>query len=189
MSPHRLLSAALLGTLFVPSHARAQAPAGNAQYITTAESGAPAAIAGKAAIVKIDPKGTLTTVRAGTNGFTCFVGVPGDPDAPFCGDANAITWIVSAASGKPKPTNTAPGIAYMAQGGVHYETAAGEIVMEPRPGTTKVDEPPHWMLMWAFEAGASGLPTTPNPAGVYIMFAGTPYAHLMVYQNPNHMAK
>jgi hypothetical protein len=45
------------------------------------------------------------------------------------------------------------------------------------------------MLMWAFDPAASGLPTKENPAGVYIMFAGTPYAHLMIYQNPNTMAK
>jgi hypothetical protein len=50
-----------------------------------------------------------------------------------------------------------------------------------------VKEPPHWMLMWGFDAATTGLPTKENPSGVYIMFAGTPYAHLMVYQNPNQM--
>jgi hypothetical protein len=28
------------------------------------------------------------------------------------------------------------------------------------------------------------LPTRPNPGGTYIMLAGTPYAHLIVYQDP-----
>jgi hypothetical protein len=27
----------------------------------------------------------------------------------------------------------------------------------------------------------------PNPGGAYVMFDGTPYAHLMVYQDPNKL--
>jgi hypothetical protein len=50
-----------------------------------------------------------------------------------------------------------------------------------------VKEPPHWMVMWPFDAAATKLPTQPNPSGVYIMFDGTPYAHLMVYQDPQKM--
>jgi len=187
----RLLSMCCTGlvvALAVPTRAHAQAAA-DAAYIKTAESGAPADIGSKAAIVKIDAKGAVTTVRTGTNGFSCFVGVPGDPDAPFCGDQNALAWIVSAASGAPKPSNTAPGIAYMAQGGIHHETATRDIMMMPGKDTHPVKEPPHWMLMWAFDPAASGLPTKENAAGVYIMFSGTPYAHLMIYQNPNSLAK
>ncbi len=75
----------------------------------------------------------------------------------------------------------------MMQGGVHYETPAGDIVMEKGANTKDVKEPPHWMLMWPIDPAASGLPTKPNPSGVYVMFAGTPYAHLMIYQNPAAM--
>jgi hypothetical protein len=181
-----LVTALLLPAL---SHAQAAATPPDAAYIKAAEAGAPAEIATKAAIAKLDAKGAVAIVRAGTNGFTCIVGVPGDPDAPFCADQNAFTWIVSAASGQAKPANTAPGIAYMAQGGTHHETATRDVMMMPGPTTHPVREPPHWMLMWPFEAAASGLPTKENASGVYIMFAGTPYAHLMVYQNPNQMAK
>jgi hypothetical protein len=31
------------------------------------------------------------------------------------------------------------------------------------------------------------LPAAPNPAGAYVMFDGTPYAHVMVYQDPRRM--
>jgi hypothetical protein len=41
--------------------------------------------------------------------------------------------------------------------------------------------------MWPFNAAASTLPTAPNPSGVYIMFEGSPNAHLMVYQDPKKM--
>src|ERR1700719_1431577 len=111
MHIHRLLCTALLGSVFAPSHARAQGAMGDAQYIKIAESGAPANIASRAAITRLDAKGNATTVRTGTNGFTCVVGVPGDAEAPFCADQNGYTWIVSAASGQPKPTNSAPRIA------------------------------------------------------------------------------
>lgn len=88
---------------------------------------------------------------------------------------------------QPKPTNTAPGIAYMAKGGIHYETATGAVVMDKSATTKDVAEPPHWMLMWAFDPATVGLPDRPNAAGVYVMFAGTPYAHLMIYQDPNKL--
>jgi len=159
----------------------------DAQFTAAAEAGAPAAISSKAAIVRIDAaKKTTVQVRPGTNGFTCSL-IPDESKAPFCGDANAWTWFAGAFTGQPKPMNTGPGISYMAQGGIHYETATGDITMESGPGTKSVGEPPHWMLMWPFDAAATGIPTKPNPAGVYIMFAGTPYAHLMVYQNPAAM--
>ncbi|HXQ28357.1 MAG TPA: hypothetical protein VN848_03730 [Gemmatimonadales bacterium] len=174
---------------FTPSLSHAQAAMADADFVKAAESGASADIASKAAIVRLDAKGATTVVRAGTNGFTCTVGVPGDPTAPFCADANAWTWLVSAVTGQPKPTNSAPGIAYMAQGGVHYESATRDVVMMPNATTHPVKEPPHWMLMWAFDPATSGLPTKENASGVYIMFAGTPYAHLMIYQNPTQMAK
>ena len=188
MRPHPALCTAIV-IAFAPAVGRPQAAVTDADYIRTAAAGAPTDIANKAAIAKIDAKGVVTSVRAGTNGFTCTVGVPGDPKAPFCADANAWAWVVSAATNQPKPTNTAPGIAYMAQGGTHFETTTHDIVMMPGPNTHPVQEPPHWMLMWAFDPATSGLPTKENAGGVYIMFAGTPYAHLMIYQNPNQLAK
>ena len=83
------------------------------------------------------------------------------------------------------PTNTVPGIAYMARGGSHLEKN-GKVVMAGE-GAKVVKEPPHWMVMWPFDPAASHLPTVPNPSGVYIMFEGSPYAHLMIYQDPNRM--
>jgi hypothetical protein len=187
MQVHRTLCAALVSGLLLPSVGRAQGGMSNAQFIKLAESGAPADIAAKAAIVRMDAKTkTGAELRAGTNGFTCSV-VPDESYAPFCGDKNAWAWFAAAFTGQPKPTNTEPGISYMMQGGVHYENANGDIVMEKTASTKDVKEPPHWMLMWPIDPAASGLPAKPNAAGVYVMFAGTPYAHLMVYQNPGAM--
>ena len=73
----------------------------------------------------------------------------------------------------------------MARGVSHFEKG-GQVVMKG-DGAKTVKELPQWMIMWPFEASATKLPTTPNPSGVYIMFNGTPYAYLMVYQNPLKM--
>ena len=157
----------------------------DAAYTRAAEAGAPRAISSKATIARIESNGKTTNLREGTNGFTCML-LP-DDHAPACGDQNATAWLTAAFSKQPKPPNTEPGVAYMMRGGTHFETPDGKIVMEKSANTRTVKEPPHWMLLWPVDPAASGLPTRPNPMGVYVMFAGTPYAHLMVYQNPAKM--
>ncbi len=186
--PHkRILWCGLLAGLFVPAPGSAQGGMSDAQFTRLAESAAPATISTHAAIARIDPKQkTVTQLRAGSNAFTCSV-IPDGTDAPYCGDKNGWAWFAAAFTGQPKPPNTEPGIAYMMQGGIHYETATGDIVMAKGPNTKDVKEPPHWMLTWPIDAATSGLPTRPNASGVYVMFAGSPYAHLMVYQNPATM--
>jgi len=40
------------------------------------------------------------------------------------------------------------------------------------------------MIMWPFDPATTGLSTTPKKTGSWIMWSGTPYAHLMVNQVP-----
>jgi len=139
MSCNHALCSALFGAL-LPSLGCAQGGTSNAQFIKLAESGAPPAISAKAAIARIDPqKKTVTELRAGSNGFTCSV-LPDGTDAPYCGDKHAWAWFAAAFTGQPKPPNTEPGVSYMMQGGVHYETANGDIVMEKAANTKDVKE-------------------------------------------------
>ena len=168
----------------LPFVALAQIPPG---FARKAQTGAPAAISANATIAHIDVAGkAVHIVHQGTNGFTCSL-IPDGSDAPVCADAQGWQWIVDAFTGKPKPTNTAAGIAYMAAGGTHYETPDGQTVMAPGANTKNVPEPPHWMVLAAVDPATSGLPTKANPGGAYVMFAGTPYAHLMIYQDPKKM--
>jgi hypothetical protein len=152
--------------------------------IKLALSAAPPHIAKDATVMLPGPDGAMVEAKKGTNGFTCIPTVNGreTPD-PMCMDAAVGQWVDSLIHKAPKPTNTVPGISYMGRGGYHWEKD-GAILMEEAPGATLVKEPPHWMMMWPFDAKATGLPTMPNPAGVYVMFDGTPYAHLMVEQDP-----
>lgn len=149
-------------------------------------SAAPAHIAKDAGIMIYGADGKLTETKKSANGFTCIPTVMHLPHPdPMCMDAAAQQWMADRRSHAPKPTNTVPGIAYMARGGAHYEKD-GKIVMSG-DGAKLVKEPPHWMLMWPFDAETTQLPTAPNPSGVYIMFDDSPYAHLMLYQDPRKM--
>lgn len=175
---------AAIAALVLPTTLAAQAA--EIEFINAARAGAPAHISDAAAIARMEPNGRVTMVREGTNGFTCFI-IPDGSNAPTCADAGGLGMLKAAFSQTPPPPMTAPGIAYMAKGGMHLETPEGEIAMAPSATTKQVSEPPHWMLMWPVSAAASGLPTRPNPGGVYVMFDGTPYAHLMIYQDPKLM--
>ncbi len=79
-----------------------------------------------------------------------------------------------------KPANTAPGLIYMLEG--------GSDISATDPFATKTDHyissPPHFMIMWPYDPKTSGFGTTPKKTGSWIMWAGTPYAHLMVNQTP-----
>jgi hypothetical protein len=156
------------------------------EQIKLALSAASSHITKDASVMIYGADGTLTEARKGTNGFICVPTVMNLPAPdPMCGDAAAYQWLTDVMHHAPKPTNTVPGIAYMARGGSHFEKS-GQVVMSG-DGAKAVKEPPHWMIMWPFESATTKLPTAPNPSGVYIMFDGTPYAHLMVYQDPLRM--
>lgn len=149
-------------------------------------SAAPARISKDAGVMIYGADGKLTEAKKGTNGFTCIPTVMNLPvPDPICMDAASNQWMTDVMNNAPKPSNTVPGIAYMARGGSHFEKN-GKVVMAGE-GAKVVKEPPHWMVMWPFDPAASQLPTVPNPSGVYIMFEGSPYAHLMIYQDPNKM--
>jgi hypothetical protein len=195
---HRIGTPALaVVALAFATAARAQMehPAGmsHQQTVEAAMAGGPASVSRNATIGWVDSTATFHQMQAGTNGFTCFISRPDPIAGPVCGDSSGIAFLMAMFKGQPAPpAMSAPGIVYMARGGSHYEDAQGNILMEHdlhhSPGSKRVMEPPHWMLMWHYDAATSGLPVKENGSGVYIMFAGTPYAHVMVYQDPNKMA-
>lgn len=159
------------------------------EQIKLAQSAAPPSISNDATIMVIGEDGKMVEAKKGTNGFTCLPDIDGQevPD-PICADQAAMQWANDLMSGTPKPTNTVPGVAYMAKGGWHWEKD-GKIIMDKNEkGAKRLKEPPHWMILWAFDSKASGLPSNHHSKfGTYVMFDGTPYAHLMIYQNPNNL--
>jgi hypothetical protein len=151
--------------------------------IKSALAAAPADIAKGAAVIAPGPDGKMVEIKSGTNGFTC---LPDQPQTPgkdaMCLDPQAMIWAQSWMAHDPAPKNVAPGIAYMLTGG--SDVSATDPWAMPGPGHTFVESPPHWIVPWAFDARTSGLSSTPQKHGTWIMFAGTPYAHLMINQVP-----
>ncbi|HZS11946.1 MAG TPA: hypothetical protein VFA38_06830 [Nitrospirales bacterium] len=156
--------------------------------IKLALSAAPEHIAKGAGVLLPGPDGKLQEVKKSENGFNCIPTI--DPDVPtpdpMCFDAAVGQWLESVMANAEKPANTVPGVAYMARGGWHWEKD-GKILMKKEAGAKAVKEPPHWMIIWPFSTADSKLPAMPNASGAYIMFDGTPYAHLMIYQDPKKM--
>ena len=152
----------------------------NEAKIKRALSAAPPAVAKAAKVVDIDDQGKMTVLRQGTNGFTCFPGHPGVVgDVAICADQPTMQWIGDFMAHKPKPTNAEPGVAYMLAGGSDWSAT------DPfATSGTPIQEPAHWMLMWPLDPKTSGLPTTPKQTGTWIMYAETPWAHLMIDQRP-----
>lgn len=182
------LLAVPLTALQAQSRPAAQSREAEAEFVKAAEAGAPEWISAQAAIARLEPSGATAIVRPGSNGFTCTL-MPDESHSPACGNAQGFKWLVAAKALKPAPPAGGTGVVYMAKGSTHFETPDGEIVMAPTAQTKSVREPPHWMLLIPLDAAATGIPTRPNAGGAYIMYAGTPYAHLMIYQDPKMLKK
>jgi hypothetical protein len=148
--------------------------------IARAISAGPADVVKAARIVDADAQGKMVVLREGNNGFTCMPGnleVVGEP--PMCVDAASMQWFGDAKAHKLNPTNTVPGITYMLAGATQRSDS------DPQDMTSiPIEVGPHWMIMWPFDPKTTGLPTTHKPTGAYIMWAGSPYAHLHIMGRP-----
>ena len=182
-----LVGLALLGAaglLQLPSVVAGSRPAGTDDATQTkiarAMSAGPDDIARSARIIDTNANGNTVVLREGSNGFTC---MPGNPNVieepPMCVDAASLQWFADAKAHNPKPTNTIPGITYMLAGATQRSDS------DPNDKTSPaIHVGPHWMIMWPFDPKTTGLPTTHRDQGAYIMWAGSPYAHLHVMGRP-----
>ncbi len=146
------------------------------EKIARAMSAGPDDIARSARIIDTDAKGNTVILRDGGNGFTCMPGNPEVSGEPaMCVDAASLQWFADAKAHKPKPTNTVPGIAYMLAGATQRSDSDPNDTTSPA-----IHVGPHWMIMWPFDPETTGMPTSHRDHGAYIMWAGSPYAHLHV---------
>ena len=149
------------------------------QRIAIAMSAGPVEIAKGARIIDVDPSGRIEVLREGANGFTCMPG-HGDTHPPMCADQPSMQWFEDHAAHRPKPTNTVPGITYMLAGATQRSDSNPYDDSSP---LIKIG--PHWMIMWPFDPTMTGLPSSHRSTGAYIMWSGTPYAHVHVMGNPS----
>jgi hypothetical protein len=146
----------------------------DAALIKKAMTAAPASIAKEATIVAMDANMKMRTVRKGTNGFTC---AP-DPD-PMCADQNAMAWL-DAYLNKKDPPKDKIGFVYMLAGDSGASNT-DPFADKETPTNNWVKSGPHVMIV-----GAKGMtPGYPHdakadPAKAYVMWAGSPYEHVML---------
>lgn len=148
--------------------------------ITSAEAAAPASIAHDAAVVSRNPDGTSRTLREGKNGWTCMSDNPVTPGPdPMCMDANAAKWVAAWIVRKPPPSNTV-GVMYMLSGGTDFSNV-DPYAKKPTEEDKWIKTGPHIMVVGSKEILA-GYPSgrDPDTSAPFVMWAGTPYAHLMI---------
>ena len=156
------------------------AHADDAEMIKSAESAAPAAVAAGAAVYAMGADGKMKTLREGTNGFWCLPDTPTTPGPdPMCGDANALEWAM-AWIGKKDPPKNKVGFMYMLAGGTDASNT-DPYAAAPTADNNWVKTGPHVMVLNAMDMMV-GYPTSakPDTSKPYVMWAGTPYQHLMI---------
>jgi hypothetical protein len=179
------------------SKAEAPKPAtqmSTAKKIANAMSAAPAAIAKNATIMDWPEKegGQPRELRKGTNDWVCFPNSPSEfgsasKEDPMCLDKQWQAW-GEAWMSKAQPKVTGTGIGYMLKGD---KGASNTDPFATGPTATNewVVAPPHIMVLYADLKMLDGFPTDPKSGGPWVMWKGTPYAHLMVPVSPSTTVK
>ena len=176
-------AAAIVSMPAVSSPAFAQHKMGNMsdkQIIASALRAAPRSVAKGAAVVAVNPDGSMRVVREGKNGFTCLADNPATPGPdPMCGDKNAMDWAQAWIKHQTPPANKV-GFLYMMEGGTDASNT-DPYAEKPTSGNHWVKTGPHVMVVGA-STMMEGYPRSADPdtSNPYVMWAGTPYEHLMI---------
>ena len=158
----------------------AKAGPSDADLIKSATSAAPAAVGRNATVVAMGADGKMRTVRKGTNGFTCMPDNPSTPGPdPMCMDANAMEWVHAYVNHKPPPAGKV-GLMYMLAGGTDASNT-DPYAEKPTKENHWISTGPHVMVVGADPGFYEQYPKAADPdtSVPYVMWAGTPYQHLM----------
>jgi hypothetical protein len=147
----------------------------DSDYIAGVMAAAPAAVVKGATIVQMQKGGSPRTVQSGTNGFTCMML---DPKTPMCADKNAMAW----AQALMAHTTALSSVGFV------YMLGGDDGASNTNPYDTAASATNHWVttgphvMIVGSAVGTMGYPTTadPDPTKPYVMWANTPYAHLMI---------
>ena len=158
--------------------------------IASAMSAAPASIAEQATIFDwaMDDTGKFVVLQDGSNDWSCFpddTNTPGND--PMCLDQPWLAWLYAIVAGD-KPTTAVAGVAYMLQGG-STPSNTDPLATAPAAGEAWLSDPPHLMLLLPGELDQRAFSTDHDAGEPYIMWAGTPYEHIMVPVAEHEMAE
>jgi len=173
-----LLVLAMSLTLFaLPAFSFAAENVSREAKIARAMEAAPDFITQNATIIDADG----TVLRQGTNGWHC---MPTSAAAshPMCNDE---VWmrLLKAVGNKADFKTETVGISYMLAGDDNINNA-DPYDAKPDPGEVWVQEGPHLMIVVPDPGTLKGLSDDPYNGGPYVMWKGTPYAHIMVPVGP-----
>jgi hypothetical protein len=121
----------------------------------------------------------FVVLHEGSNGWYC---QPDDSETPgpdpICFDQTWLDWVNARAAGE-EPNLTAPGFAYMLQGGSEASNTDPS-ASEPAAGEEWMTSPPHIMLVLPGGLAQTGLSSDFATGGPWIMFEGTSAEHIMM---------
>ncbi len=163
-----------------PPAKKAAATPSDAELTASAMKAAPPSVSKGATIVTMKSGGEMRTIRKGTNGFTCMPDNPETPGPdPMCFDAGSAAWIHAHLNHQPPPTGKI-GFMYMLAGGTDASNT-DPYATKPTGTNHWIKTGPHIMIVGADPAFYGGYPkdADPNTSVPYVMWAGTPYQHLM----------
>jgi hypothetical protein len=166
--------AAAQGAAKKPATTAKKGEISDAQYTSQALSAAPAGIAKGAGVMRMNADGSMKTLRESKNGFNCMV-VAGNF---MCNDANATEFFHAMVNHAPPPDKV--GISYMLKGD------KGASNTDPYATGKTADN--HWIVTGphimvvgpATKTLGASREKDPDPSQPYIMWAGTPYEHVMI---------
>jgi hypothetical protein len=152
-----------------------------AAKVENAMSAAPSTMSATATILDnaLDDAGKFVVLREGSADWACFPDVPATPrNDPTCVDPTWLAWSYAYAVGEA-PTVKAPGFAYMLQGGSDASNT-DPFATEPAAGEDWVISAPHVMVLLPDKLDPAAYSTDHDAGGPYVMWAGTPYEHVMM---------
>lgn len=177
----KVIAGALAATILAalcPSISLAQSKAAR---IASALSAAPPSIAANAAVMEMGKDGKLITLREGSNGWTC---LPSDPKSKYivnnsmCADQSFFGFLGALMTGKPGPDMKQVGYSYMLSAN-DWESNTDGKAKAPTADNQWHHVGSHVMIAYPDAKMLEGIPTHPSKNGAYVMWAGTPYAHVM----------
>jgi hypothetical protein len=152
------------------------------ELIEDALSAAPPAVRATAGVM--DEQGNM--LREGDSAYVCMptaAAIREFGSEPMCLDEVWMRWADAWLNKKPFTTDRV-GIGYMLAGDAAGASNIDPFATEPTADNDWVVEGPHVMVIVPDPAQLAGLPDTPTEDGAYVMWKGTPYAHLMVPVGP-----
>lgn len=174
--------------LLAPIAATAQSGAsGQAaeEAVRSAVSAAPHSVTADATIVgsTMPPSESAAgrgVLREGSNGWVCMPDNPDVPgDSPACVDAPWRAFLEAFLAGEEPPELDRIGISYMLRGDFPVSNTDPAATEPTADNEWIADSGPHVMIVVPDPSILEGLPTSPGD-GPWVMWAGTPYAHIMV---------